>query len=159
MHRVARSFLRGIEALSALAFAALFIVFMVQIFYRYILNEPLSWTQEIAEILYVWIVCVGAATIVTEREHVSFSLIYAAVQPPMRRIFAIVGTAFVTLTLLVTLPGNIDYILFTFRQKTPTLRLPESVVFSAFGVFMVLIIINGAIRLYRLTRPGWEKQP
>ena len=61
--------------------------------------------------------------------------------------------------MLATLPGNIDYILFTFRQKTPTLRLPMSVVFGAFGVFMVLVIINGAIRLYRLSRPDWEKQP
>lgn len=132
---------------------------MLQIFYRYVLNHPLSWTQEIAEILYVWIVCVGAATIVKEREHVTFSLVYVSVKPKLRRIFAIAGTGLVTLVMLVTLPGNLDYILFTFRQKTPTLRLPMSVVFSAFGVFMVLIIINGVIRLYRLSRSDWEKQP
>lgn len=132
---------------------------MLQIFYRYVLNHPLSWTQEIAEILYVWIVCVGAATIVKEREHVTFSLVYVSVKPKLRRIFAIAGTGLVTLVMLITLPGNLDYILFTFRQKTPTLRLPMSVVFSAFGVFMVLIIINGVIRLYRLSRSDWEKQP
>lgn len=145
--------------MSATAFAVLFGVFMLQIFYRYVLNHPLSWTQEIAEILYVWIVCVGAATIVKEREHVTFSLVYVSVKPKLRRIFAIAGTGLVTLVMLITLPGNLDYILFTFRQKTPTLRLPMSVVFSAFGVFMVLIIINGVIRLYRLSRSDWEKQP
>ncbi|SDB49074.1 TRAP transporter small permease [Bauldia litoralis] len=145
--------------MNATAFAVLFGVFMLQIFYRYVLNHPLSWTQEIAEILYVWIVCVGAATIVAEREHVTFSLVYVSVKPKLRRIFAIAGTGLVTLVMLVTLPGNLDYILFTFRQKTPTLRLPMSVVFSAFGVFMVLIIINGVIRLYRLSRSDWEKQP
>lgn len=159
MQRATRFFSNGIEVLSVLAFAALFIIFMVQIFYRYILNHPLSWTQEVSEILYVWIVCVGAATIVSEREHVSFSLIYASVRAPTRRMFAIIGTGFVTLVFLATLPGNIDYILFTFRQKTPTLRLPMSVVFIAFGVFMVLVILNGVVRIYRLTRPGWEKQP
>ncbi|MEQ9692089.1 MAG: TRAP transporter small permease [Bauldia litoralis] len=145
--------------MNATAFAVLFGVFMLQIFYRYVLNHPLSWTQEIAEILYVWIVCVGAATIVKEREHVTFSLVYVSVKPKLRRIFAIAGTGLVTLVMLITLPGNLDYILFTFRQKTPTLRLPMSVVFSAFGVFMVLIIINGVIRLYRLSRSDWEKQP
>lgn len=157
--RIPRLISKTFEALSATAFAVLFGVFMLQIFYRYVLNHPLSWTQEIAEILYVWIVCVGAATIVKEREHVTFSLVYVSVKPKLRRIFAIAGTGLVTLVMLITLPGNLDYILFTFRQKTPTLRLPMSVVFSAFGVFMVLIIINGVIRLYRLSRSDWEKQP
>jgi len=159
LHRIGRLISKGFEVICALAFGALFGVVMVQIFYRYILNHPLSWTQEIAAILYVWIVCVGAATIVTEREHVSFSLIYASVRPRIRRAFAIVGTGFVSLVLLATLPANIDYILFTFRQKTPTLRLPMSVVFGAFGVFMVLVIIHGAVRIYRLTRTDWQKQP
>jgi TRAP-type C4-dicarboxylate transport system permease small subunit len=159
MDRAARLFSRSVEVLSVSAFAALFVVFMLQIFFRYVLNHPLSWTQEVAEILYVWIVCVCAATIVTEREHVSFSLVYSSVRPPVRRVLAIIGTGFVTLVLLGTFYGNYDYIVFTFRQKTPTLRLPMGIVFSAFGVFMVLQIINGVVRLYRLMRPGWEQQP
>lgn len=159
MYRATRLFSKSVEVLIVAAFAALFSVFMLQVFYRYVLNDPLSWTQEIAELLYVWIVCVGSATIVREREHVSFSLLYSSVRPPVRRVLAIVGTAFVTLVFLGTLYGNIDFIEFTARQKTPTLRLPMSVVFTAFGVFMVLVIINGAVRLYRLTRPDWQRQP
>ncbi|MCP4380837.1 MAG: TRAP transporter small permease [Hyphomicrobiales bacterium] len=159
MYRATRWFSVSVEVLCVVAFAALFAVFMLQVVYRYVLNDPLSWTQEVAEILYVWVVCVGAATIVTEREHVSFNLIYASVQPRLRRLLAIAGTGFVTLVLVATLYGNYDFIAFTSRQKTPTLRIPMSVVFSAFGVFMVLVIINGAVRLYRLTRPGWERQP
>jgi TRAP-type C4-dicarboxylate transport system permease small subunit len=159
MYRVTRWLSKSVEVLIVFAFAALFSVFILQVFYRYILNEPLSWTQEIAEIRYVWIVCVGAATIVSERDHVSFSLFYSSVRPSLRRVLAIIGTGFVTLVMLGTLYGNYDFIEFTARQKTPTLRLPMSVVFSAFGVFMVLIIINGAVRLYRLTRPGWQRQP
>jgi TRAP-type C4-dicarboxylate transport system permease small subunit len=159
LERIARLISWSFELLCALAFGALFSVVMIQIFYRYILNHPLSWTQEIASILYVWIVCVGAATIVKEREHVSFSLLYASARPPVRRILALVGTGFVTLVLLVTLPGNLDYILFTFRQKTPTLRLPMTVVFGAFGVFIVLAIIAGAVRIVRLLQRDWQKQP
>lgn len=159
MYRATRLFSASMEILCSGAFATLFGVFILQVFYRYVLNHPLSWTQEVAEILYVWIVCVGAATIVTEREHVSFNLIYASVRPSRRRVLAIAGTGFVTVVFLATLYGNYDFIEFTSRQKTPTLRLPMSVVFSAFGVFMVLVIIQGAVRIYRLARPGWERQP
>lgn len=159
MRRATRWFSTSMEVLCSAAFAALFCVFILQVFYRYVLNHPLSWTQEIAEILYVWIVCIGAATIVAERDHVSFNLIYSSVRPSRRRVLAIVGTGFVTVVLLATLYGNYDYIAFTTRQKTPTLRLPMSVVFSAFGVFMVLVIINGIVRIYRLMRPDWQQQP
>jgi len=158
MSRMARWLMKGAEIACVAAFAGLFGVFMLQVFERYVLNRPLAWSQEVAEILYVWIVCLGAATIVSEREHVTFSLIYTAVRAPVRRVLAIAGTGFVTLVFLATLYGNLDYIAFTFRQKTPTLRLPMSVVFGAFGVFMVLVILRGLLRLWRLSRPGWQQE-
>ena len=65
-----------------------------------------------------------------------------------------IGTGLILVVLVVSLYGNYDYIAFTARQKSPTLRLPMTVVFSAFGVFMVLLIINSAVRIYRLMRPG-----
>ena len=84
MHHATRLMSKSVEVLLVVAFAALFGVFMLQVVFRYLLNDPLSWTQEVAEILYVWIVCVGSATIVGEREHVSFSLFYSSVRPPVR---------------------------------------------------------------------------
>jgi TRAP-type C4-dicarboxylate transport system permease small subunit len=147
------------EIFCVLGFAALVVAFTVQIFFRYVLNDPLSWTQEVSGILYVWVVCVGSATIVKEREHVSFNLIYESVRPQARRALALIGTGLILVVLVVSLYGNYDYIAFTARQKSPTLRLPMTVVFSAFGVFMVLLIVNSAVRIYRLMRPGWEREP
>lgn len=149
---------KAAEIVCVLGFAALFAIFVTQVFFRYVLNDPLSWTQEVAGILYVWIVCVGAATIVTEREHVSFDLIYESVRPATRRVLALAGTGLILAILLATLYGNYDYIAFTARQKSPTLRLPMTVVFSAFGVFLVLLIVNSAIRIWRLMRSDWTRE-
>lgn len=159
MQTAGRWFQKTMEAACALSFGALFVVFMAQVFWRYVLNHPLTWSQEVASILYVWIVCVGAATIVPERDHVAFSLIYSSVRPRTRRVLALAGTGLVTGAFLAALYGNLDYIAFTARQRSPSLRLPMDWVFGAFGVFMVLIIANGALRLWRLTRPGWEREP
>lgn len=150
---------KSAEIFCVLGFAAMVVAFMVQIFFRYVLNDPLSWTQEVAGILYVWIVCVGSATIVKEREHVSFNLLYESVRPRSRRILALLGTGAILIVLLLSIYGNYDYIAFTARQKSPTLRLPMTVVFSAFGVFLVLLIVNSAVRIYRLSRGEWEREP
>lgn len=147
------------EIFCGIGFASLFAVFIIQIFFRYVFNDPLSWSQEVAGILYVWIVCVGSATIVKERDHVSFDLFYESVAPSKRRIMALMGTGFMLVVLLLSLYGNYDYIAFTARQKTPTLRLPMTVVFSAFGVFLVLVIVNSAVRIYRLMQSDGHREP
>ncbi|MCY0150066.1 TRAP transporter small permease [Hoeflea sp. G2-23] len=149
---------KSAEVFCVLGFAALFTIFIVQVFFRYVLNDPLSWTQEVAGMLYVWIVCVGSATIVKEREHVSFDLLYESVSPHKRRILALLGTGLILIILLVSAYGNYDYIAFTARQKSPTLRLPMTMVFGAFGVFLVLLIVNSAVRIHRLVRGDWERE-
>ena len=136
----------------------MFGVFILQIFARYVLNNPISWTQEICTLLYVWIVCVGAAAILREREHVTFDLIYQSVSPPTRRVLAIVATGFAVVVFVAALPGNLDYLAFMQSQRTPTLRLPMTVVIAAFCIFLVLAVLRGGIRLYRLIGSGWRAE-
>ena len=159
MRRPARILRRGAELFCAALFAAMFGVFVLQIFYRYILDDPISWTQEICTLLYVWIVCLGAATIVRERDHVTFDLVYIMAKPRTRRILALIGTGFVTIVFLIALPGNLDYLDFMRSQPTPTLRLPMSWVIGAFSIFLVFAIMHGILRIRRLLRPDWESEP
>lgn len=45
----------------------------LQVFFRYILNNPLSWTEELARITLVWLVFWGSAIAVRRKEHLSIS--------------------------------------------------------------------------------------
>ena len=56
-------------------FLALFMVFLVQITARFGFNKPLPWTDEIAVVLYLWVILWSAALVVPEREHVVFDLV------------------------------------------------------------------------------------
>ena len=49
-------FQRISESISAAMLAALFIAFILQIFSRYILNDPISWTVEACLTIWVWLV-------------------------------------------------------------------------------------------------------
>ncbi len=55
---------RGADAIGAGLFAALFVVFIVQITARFGFNKPLPWTDELAVILYVWVILWAAAFMV-----------------------------------------------------------------------------------------------
>ena len=65
---------RGAQAVSGVLFLGLFAVFVIQITARFALNQPLPWTDELAVILYIWVILWTAALVVPEREHVVFDL-------------------------------------------------------------------------------------
>ena len=72
-------------------YIGLFLVFVVQVTARFGFNRPLMWTDELAVILYIWVVLWAAAFMVPEREHVMFGLLYDFAPPNLQRAMRIVG--------------------------------------------------------------------
>ncbi|MFO0293405.1 MAG: TRAP transporter small permease [Rhodospirillales bacterium] len=58
------------ENLAALFMGGLLFTLFLQVFTRYVLNDPLSWTEEVARYLYVYIVFLGASAAISDRTHV-----------------------------------------------------------------------------------------
>ena len=149
---------RRAENVAAALLAAMFVAFLVQIFTRYVLNDPVVWAQELCSLAYLWGVCFAAATIVREREHIAFDLVYQAVPPRVRRVLAMLCTGFLVGLFTLGLPGTIDYVLFMGRMKTLDMRIPFDWVFSVFVFFLVVTVLLGLVRLWRLSRADYERE-
>ena len=72
---------RRAENVLAALLAVMFVAFIVQIVFRYLLNFPIGWTSELTVIAWLWLVLWGAAFVVKESEEIRFDLIYGAVGP------------------------------------------------------------------------------
>jgi TRAP-type C4-dicarboxylate transport system permease small subunit len=149
---------RGAELVSAALFAAMFGAFMVQVFTRYVLNDPVTWTLELCSLTYVWGVCFTAGALVREREHIAFDLLYQHARPERRRWLALIITGLIVALFLAGLPGTIDFVDFMGRMRTLDLRIPFNIVFSCFVLFLVLTVLFGIVRLRRLLGPGWRDE-
>jgi TRAP-type C4-dicarboxylate transport system permease small subunit len=157
--RVGQILQRGAELVSAALFAAMFGAFMVQVFTRYVLNDPVTWTLELCSLAYVWGVCFTAGALVREREHIAFDLLYQHVRPHSRRWLALVNTGIIAVLFLAGLPGTVDFVVFMGRMRTLDLRIPFDIVFSCFVLFLVLTVLFALIRLRRLLGPRWREEP
>jgi len=83
-----RSFvLKFEENLAACFMGALLFVLFLQVFTRYVLNDPLSWTEEAARYIYVYIVFLGASAAISDRTHVGID--YFAKALPVRAQWAL----------------------------------------------------------------------
>lgn len=140
--------LRGLQkaanAIGGGLFLTLFVVFIIQITARFGFNKPLPWTDEAAVILYVWVILWAAATIVPEREHVMFDLLWNAVSVRARQVMRIAGNALVGGLAAVAVPASWDYVHFMAREGTPVLGLKFMFVFLPFVVLMVALVLRCA---------------
>src|SRR5262245_52232508 len=91
-------FRRRAHNIAALLLGTMFICFLIQIFFRYVLNYPVGWTEELSILCWMWGVLWGAAFIVSERDEVRFDIVYSNVSDGVRRLFTVItGVALIFL--------------------------------------------------------------
>lgn len=130
----------------------LFIVFVVQITARFGFNKPLAWTDELAVILYVWIILWAAAVVVPEREHVVFDLLWNSANQRMRQAMQIAGNLLIGGLAMCAIPACWDYVYFMKREGTPVLGLPFMWVFLPFVFLLVALVCRSATAIWRAAR-------
>lgn len=135
---------RGADGVGVGLFTTLFLVFIVQVTARFGFDKPLPWTDEVAVVLYVWVILWAAAFIVPEREHVAFDLVWNLVGRPARRVMRVAGNLMVGGLAAVALPGTWDYVRFMGREGTPVLGLPFSWVFLPFVALLIALVVRSA---------------
>jgi TRAP-type C4-dicarboxylate transport system permease small subunit len=144
----------GAEGVAAAMLAVMFLTFLLQIFSRYVLVSPFGWTLEFILTLWVWLIFWGNAFVVKDQDHVTFDIVYLAVRPGLRRIFALIISASISIGLAISLYPTWDYIDFLKIKKSATLKIPLNQVFSIYAIFLVAVIIAHAYRFYKTLRHG-----
>jgi C4-dicarboxylate transporter, DctQ subunit len=143
---------RRAEDLLAALLAIMFVAFLLQIVFRYLLNFPVGWTSELTVIAWLWGVLGGAAFVVKEREEVRFDLVYGALGARTRRIAGIsTGVAIVALY-AISLPATIDYVRFMKVERTAYLKIRFDHLFSIYALFVVAVITRYLWILSQLVR-------
>lgn len=133
---------RRAENVAAALLAVMFIAFIVQICFRYLLNFPMGWTSELSAVTWVWLVLWGAAFVVTEAEEIRFDIIYGSVGRSVRRIMALVTAAAVVFLYGISLPATFDYVAFMKVQSTSYLHIRFDWLFAIYLIFAVATIVR-----------------
>jgi TRAP-type C4-dicarboxylate transport system permease small subunit len=122
---------------------------VVQIVARFGFGRPLPWTDELAVILYVWIILWAGALMVPEREQVMFDLVWNAAPRSVRRWMRLVGNAMIGGLSAWALPACWDYVHFMKREGTPVLGIPFMWVFLPFVVLLLALVVRCAFGMWR----------
>src|SRR5215470_12750894 len=102
--RLIRILAKTAEAVSAAAFAAMFLLFLAGIFARYVLSRPLVWSDELIMVIFLWLVFLTEAFVITDREQVTFDGIYDLLGERGRRAIQAAGALLIAIMFLIALP-------------------------------------------------------
>lgn len=146
---------KGVDLVGVLFFLATFTGIILQVFFRYVLNAPVAWSEEYTMIAYMWTVFWAAAFMVRERDHVSFDIVYDIAPPALRRLMAILGLTILVAAFLIVLAPTWDYLEFLTRRRTSVLRIPKVWVFGVYFAFLVAFAAQSGWRLRGLLGRRW----
>jgi TRAP-type C4-dicarboxylate transport system permease small subunit len=140
LHKIGRWLLSRAENVAATLLAVMFLAFIIQIVFRYLLNFPIGWTSELSIITWLWLVLFGAAFVVRESDEIRFDIIYGGVGPKARRVMVLVSAVALVAIYGFSLPAVVDYVAFMKVQSTSYLDIRFDLLFCVYVVFAVAAI-------------------
>ncbi|NMH86009.1 TRAP transporter small permease [Flavivirga algicola] len=130
---------------STLAFimAVMVINVLWQVFTRFIVGTPSSFTDELARYLMIWVGVLGAAYISGKRMHVAIDLIprkLSEAKQAKLKIFVNILIIIFCLAALVIGGFRLVYITYVLEQYSPALQIPLALVYLVIPISGLLII-------------------
>ncbi|MBK3869544.1 TRAP transporter small permease subunit [Pseudomonas stutzeri] len=119
------------------------------VFYRYVLNASLSWTDEVALLAFSWTVFLFASVLVREQLHVRITLVVDLLPASFRAMLERLSIVLVMVFGALMLGAGWQFTAFTAHQVSPALRYPLWLQGSAVPVSGALILLHALPLLIR----------
>ena len=149
MAAAGRWLLRRADDVAVVLMGLMFLSFLLQIAFRYVLNQPLGWTEEVTVLCWVWVVLWCAAFVLSDHEEIRFDIVYTLVPARVRRAFTVVSSVALVILLLISLPASWSYVAFMKREHTAYLHMRLDVMYSVYVIFVVACVARQAYVAWR----------
>jgi TRAP-type C4-dicarboxylate transport system permease small subunit len=127
-------------------FVLMFIVFLINIFTRYVLRNPQNWTFEFSVNSFVVVGILGACVAYRLEDHVVFDMVYARRSPRGQALMRIISYIIVIVFVGIALPETL-WSLWNNPAVTSIMKVPDKYIFS---VLPVMLVSTLARTIYRL---------
>ncbi|WP_117232762.1 TRAP transporter small permease [Vibrio maerlii] len=154
IHNVKHLIDKGVLCFCGVAIVTLVITVTWQVFSRYVLNDPSSFTDELARYTMIWFGLFGASYLFGKNGHLAITLFIGSINKKYRKY----GYLFINLVALVfinlaMIKGGLQLISRTMMQFSPALQIPMAYVYFILpisGVLMSIYIVLNTLELFTI---------
>ncbi|MEO9776327.1 TRAP transporter small permease [Roseibium sp.] len=149
------SAIRWIDAPGILVFWILAVVVFLQFFTRYVLNDSLAWTEEVARYLLILVCFLGSITATRRGAHITLEFLMRIVPPVAAK-----GLTLLSQTITLGFFGAMTWIGIELTQKTRqkmiSLPIPKAWIYTICVISLGIMTIYSALWLWRRLRQSPE---
>lgn len=138
----------AVDALGTAVFAAVFVAINLQVFMRYVVHQPVSWSEEFPTLAFTIAVLWAAALMVRVSDHIVFELLTDLMPPKMRLAAGIAGEVVLAVIFAMAVPAILDFALYMKALSSPILRIRYDYVYVFFPFFIGALVVHGAINAW-----------
>lgn len=143
---------QAIEAVVAALMAAMCSAVFLGVVFRYLLLNPLTWTEEVARLCLVWITFLGIYLAYRRRLHISINVVRARLSARAQRIVHLVVTVLLGILMATLVVEGGAYANAFLGSATPLLGIPLGWIYFALPFSAALILFAVLAELVELVR-------
>ena len=151
-HRLQRLLARALGVPVALLVLAEIFVLFTGVVFRYVLQQPLVWSDELASMLFLWLAMLGAAVAFERGEHMRMTALVSRLKPATSAFLDVLATCAALTFLLLMLPHAWEYAVEEAMMTTPALEIRNSWRVSAMASGFAAMAVFAVLRLLQVSR-------
>lgn len=140
------------DTLVVISFSLIACIIIIQVIARYLLHSPLSWTEEAARYLQVWLVMLGSAIVMRKGSHLAIDILTANLLPKNKRLLKIFIYILIAAFLLTITLYGVKLVVVVNSQSSPAMQIPMSIPYLAFPIGGGLMLVEAIMYLIRMIK-------
>lgn len=124
------------------------VIMFLQVLFRYIFNNSLTWSEELAKFIFIWITFLGAGICFRDKIHLKVDFLNNKLPAKYKTLLEVINTILITVFSGSMAVTGFLWVINVSGTLSPAMGLPLNIVFyAAFPVSALFTFIYGLIRL------------
>lgn len=137
---------------AAVLVVAEILLLLANVTFRYALDNPLTWGDEAASLLFIWLAMLGSVIALQRGEHMRLTTFVGKLAPRQQAWAETFAGVVVTTFMLLLLKPAWEYAIEEWVITTPALEIPHTFRVAAIGVGITLMLVISIARLLARAR-------
>jgi TRAP-type C4-dicarboxylate transport system permease small subunit len=154
LERAARLIEQVVNKVAIILFSVVFVTMLLQIFFRYVLDSPLVWTEELCRYLFIWTCFLGWTIALRQKSHIRISFFIERLPPSLAKGVTFVFQILIFVFLIQLFRYGIAMTMRSFSVPTITLFFSWAYVYLAVPLSAAIMLLYSVVDVIDFFREG-----
>jgi len=142
MSRALDKLFKLVEVLMASMLGLMIVLVFMNVILRYFFDSGITWSEEMARYLFIWIIYIGAIGAMRDNTHLGVDTVIRRMPPKLQKVAYLLGQMVILAMMLLLLDGSWELTLLNVDSKASATNIPLTLIYGVGLVTSFCISLN-----------------